>query len=211
MVETMIQCGLHIECHHHEVATGGQCEIDQRFDTLVKSADNMMVYKYIIRNIAQSARQDGDVHAQAAVRRQRQRNAHAPEHLERRQAAVRGRRLRRPEPDGAELHRRLAEACARAVGDHRADHEQLQAAGAGLRSAGESGVFAAQPFGGVPHSDVLGESEGEARGVPAARSGGESVSGVRSDADGGPGRRAEQDSSRASRSTRTSTICRRRR
>src|SRR5271168_3851438 len=36
MVETMIRCGLEIECHHHEVATGGQCEIDQRFDTLVK-------------------------------------------------------------------------------------------------------------------------------------------------------------------------------
>jgi glutamine synthetase len=51
MVQTMIECGLDIECHHHEVATGGQCEIDQRFDTLVKSADNMMLYKYIIRNV----------------------------------------------------------------------------------------------------------------------------------------------------------------
>ncbi|NUN04035.1 MAG: glutamine synthetase beta-grasp domain-containing protein, partial [Bryobacteraceae bacterium] len=45
MVETMLRCGLNIECHHHEVATGGQCEIDQKFDTLLKSADNMMVYK----------------------------------------------------------------------------------------------------------------------------------------------------------------------
>jgi glutamine synthetase len=52
MVETMIRCGLNIECHHHEVATAGQCEIDQRFDTLVKSADNMMLYKYVIRNVA---------------------------------------------------------------------------------------------------------------------------------------------------------------
>src|ERR1700731_2873882 len=52
MVQTMIKCGLDIECHHHEVATGGQCEIDQKFDTLVKSADNMMLYKYIIRNVA---------------------------------------------------------------------------------------------------------------------------------------------------------------
>lgn len=52
MVETMVACGLHIECHHHEVATGGQCEIDQRFDTLVKSADNMMLYKYVVRNVA---------------------------------------------------------------------------------------------------------------------------------------------------------------
>src|ERR1700746_2356428 len=52
MVQTMEKCGLHIECHHHEVATGGQCEIDQRFDKLVKSADNMMLYKYICRNVA---------------------------------------------------------------------------------------------------------------------------------------------------------------
>jgi len=52
MVQTMIKCGLNIECHHHEVATGGQAEIDQRYDTLVKSADNMMLYKYIIRNVA---------------------------------------------------------------------------------------------------------------------------------------------------------------
>ena len=52
MVETMLKCGLHIECHHHEVATAGQCEIDQRFDTLLKSADNMMTYKYVVRNVA---------------------------------------------------------------------------------------------------------------------------------------------------------------
>ncbi|HZU26723.1 MAG TPA: type I glutamate--ammonia ligase [Bryobacteraceae bacterium] len=55
MVRTMSQCGLQIECHHHEVATGGQCEIDQRFNTLLKSADNMMLYKYIIRNVAYRA------------------------------------------------------------------------------------------------------------------------------------------------------------
>jgi len=33
MVEVMLSVGLEIECHHHEVATGGQCEIDQRFNT----------------------------------------------------------------------------------------------------------------------------------------------------------------------------------
>src|SRR5712691_11205821 len=52
MVETMIKCGIHIECHHHEVATGGQAEIDQRFNTMVTSADGMMLYKYICRNVA---------------------------------------------------------------------------------------------------------------------------------------------------------------
>src|ERR1700719_896309 len=52
MVNTMERCGLVIECHHHEVATAGQSEIDQRFNTLVKSADNMTLYKYIVRNVA---------------------------------------------------------------------------------------------------------------------------------------------------------------
>ena len=52
MVEVMESCGLVIECHHHEVASGGQCEIDQRYDTLIKSADNMMTYKYVVRNVA---------------------------------------------------------------------------------------------------------------------------------------------------------------
>jgi glutamine synthetase len=52
IVLIMEQMGLKIEKHHHEVATAGQAEIDFRFDTLVKTADNMMVYKYVIRNVA---------------------------------------------------------------------------------------------------------------------------------------------------------------
>ncbi len=51
MVLTMEQLGLHIEKQHHEVATAGQAEIDIRFDTLVKMADNMMVYKYVLKNV----------------------------------------------------------------------------------------------------------------------------------------------------------------
>ncbi|MEK7406788.1 MAG: type I glutamate--ammonia ligase [Acidobacteriota bacterium] len=52
MVDTMLHCGLNVECHHHEVATGGQAEIDLRYDTLLKAADNMMIYKYVVRNVA---------------------------------------------------------------------------------------------------------------------------------------------------------------
>src|SRR5207248_6144748 len=52
MVMTMQSCGLEVECHHHEVATGGQTEIDLKFDSLVKSADHMMLYKYIVKNVA---------------------------------------------------------------------------------------------------------------------------------------------------------------
>ena len=47
----MKQLNIKIERQHHEVATAGQAEIDFRFDTLVKTADNMMLYKYVIKNI----------------------------------------------------------------------------------------------------------------------------------------------------------------
>jgi glutamine synthetase len=52
MVLTMQGAGLAVECHHHEVATGGQTEIDLKFDSLLKSADHMMLYKYVARNVA---------------------------------------------------------------------------------------------------------------------------------------------------------------
>jgi glutamine synthetase len=56
MVLTMQRCGLDVECHHHEVATGGQAEIDLRYDELLASADHMMLYKYVVRNVANQKR-----------------------------------------------------------------------------------------------------------------------------------------------------------
>jgi glutamine synthetase len=52
MLLIMAKCGVPIEKHHHEVATGGQCELGFRFDTLVKAADDLMAYKYVIKNVA---------------------------------------------------------------------------------------------------------------------------------------------------------------
>jgi glutamine synthetase len=52
MVAVMQQMGIAVECHHHEVATGGQGEIDLRYQNLVHMADTAMLYKYIVKNVA---------------------------------------------------------------------------------------------------------------------------------------------------------------
>jgi glutamine synthetase len=52
MMLTLEKVGVRVEVHHHEVGTAGQTEIDLRFDTLTQMADNMMKYKYIIKNVA---------------------------------------------------------------------------------------------------------------------------------------------------------------
>jgi len=52
MMQLMEKVGMQMECHHHEVASGGQCEIAMRFSSLVQCADNLMWYKYIVKNVA---------------------------------------------------------------------------------------------------------------------------------------------------------------
>ena len=52
MVLRLEDIGIPVEAHHHEVATGGQAEIDMRFTSLTRMADNLMIYKYIVKNVA---------------------------------------------------------------------------------------------------------------------------------------------------------------
>ncbi|QYK53776.1 MAG: type I glutamate--ammonia ligase [Fimbriimonadaceae bacterium] len=44
--------GITVEIHHHEVGAAGQCEIDVRYDELLRMADKMQKYKYVIKNVA---------------------------------------------------------------------------------------------------------------------------------------------------------------
>jgi len=46
------KAGIEVEVQHHEVGTAGQAEIDMRFDTLLRMADKLMLFKYIIKNVA---------------------------------------------------------------------------------------------------------------------------------------------------------------
>jgi glutamine synthetase len=54
MVQVLVKSGVGIEVHHHEVGTAGQCEIDMKYDTLVTMADQVQLYKYIVKNIAKA-------------------------------------------------------------------------------------------------------------------------------------------------------------
>lgn len=55
MMQTLLDTGVNVEVHHHEVATAGQTEIDMKYGPLVKLADACMMYKYIVKNVARKA------------------------------------------------------------------------------------------------------------------------------------------------------------
>src|SRR5947209_3138465 len=55
MMLNLQKVGIDVEVHHHEVGTAGQSEIDIRFGTLLKTADNVLKYKYVVKNTARAA------------------------------------------------------------------------------------------------------------------------------------------------------------
>jgi glutamine synthetase len=56
IVMALEECGVEMELHHHEVATAGQVELGMRFNTLTRIADQLLIYKYIAKNVS---RQNG--------------------------------------------------------------------------------------------------------------------------------------------------------
>ncbi|MGD8266606.1 MAG: type I glutamate--ammonia ligase [Desulfobacterales bacterium] len=52
MLLVLEQLGIAVECQHHEVATAGQAEIDMRFQPLLQMGDQLMWFKYVLKNVA---------------------------------------------------------------------------------------------------------------------------------------------------------------
>jgi glutamine synthetase len=52
IVMSLEAAGIPVEVHHHEVATAGQSEIDLRYGTLLRMADSIQIYKYLVKNVA---------------------------------------------------------------------------------------------------------------------------------------------------------------
>ncbi len=169
MMQTMIECGINIEAQHHEVATAGQCEIDMKFDHLVDDGRQGAEVQVHHQERGQEARQDGRPSCPS-----RSSATTAP-------ACTRtsrcGRAASRCSPAPATPG--LSDMALYAIGGllkhapailalHQPDDQQLQAAGARLRGAGQPGLLAAQPLGGHPHPDVQPEPQGQARSSSAA-------------------------------------------
>ncbi len=145
------KAGVPIEKQHHEVATAGQAEIDIRFAPLKVMGDSMQYYKYIIRNVAKKHNKSVTFMPKPLFA-----DNGSGMHTFCRQ------RLRGPERGGALFHRRNFATRPRAHLHHEPDDQQLQAARARIRSAGQSRLLGAQSFGRDSYSNLLGQPESEA-------------------------------------------------
>ena len=152
--------GISVEFSHHEVAPGQQ-EIDLRYADALTTADNIMTFRHVIKEVALSHRRARHLHAEAVHRPARQRHAHPP-------VAVRGRAQRVPRhrrPDEAVegrpvVHRRSAGARPRVHRGHQPVGQLVQAA---------VPAAAAGPDHRVPGVRLLGPPQPVRAGAGAAR------------------------------------------
>ncbi|MEZ5134910.1 MAG: glutamine synthetase beta-grasp domain-containing protein [Acidimicrobiales bacterium] len=182
--------GIPVEVQHHEVGTAGQAEIDIRFDSLLRQADQLMTFKYVIK---QTAWQHGKTVTFMPKPVFQDNGSGMHTHLSLWKA---GEPLFYDESGYAGLSdlkrwfraRRSAGARSGGAGVHQPDDELVQAAGARIRGAGEPRLQPAQSIRGGAHPAVLAVAQGQAHRVPLPRPVGEPVPGVLGVADGGPRR-----------------------
>ena len=136
----------------------GQCEIDMRFDTMVAMADQLLKYKYVVKNVARRAGGITATFMPKPVFDDNGSGMHTHQSIWKDgNPLFAGDGYAGLLRAGAPLHRRHPEALPRDRGLQQPDHQLLQAAGAGLRGAGQPGAVVAEPLGVVPDPDVLAE------------------------------------------------------
>ena len=209
MVRVLEQVGITIEVQHHEVGTAGQAEIDMRFDTLSVMADKLMLYKYVVKNVARQ-RGYSVTFMPKPIFQDNGSGMHVHQSLWKG-----GEPLFFDEKGYAGLSDMarwyiggLLKHAPSLLRVHEPDHELVQAARAGLRGAGEPRVLAAEPLRVGAHPAVLEEPEGEAARVPVPRPELQPVPRVLGDAHGRPRRHRRTAPSRRRRWTATSTTSR---
>ena len=167
MTRRLRAAGIEIEVHHHEVGTAGQSEIGIRYGTLLRTADNVTLFKYIVKNTAwlygktvtfmpKPIFQDNGsgMHVHMSLW-----TGSKPLFYDEKGYAGLS-------DHGPVLHRRSAGPRPGDPGLRRSDDQLLPAAGAGVRGAGQPGLQPAEPVGGGPHPGVLAEAGGQAGRVP---------------------------------------------
>ena len=185
MLESM---GISVEFSHHEAGPGQQ-EIDLRYADALSTADNIMTFRVVVKEVALSQGDLRLLHAEAAERPPGLGHAHAHVVVRGRpERVLRGRRAVPAVQDRPRVHRRAAAARGR---DHRGDEpvgELVQAAGGRRRGPVVHLLGAQQPLRPGPGADVqAAQGSVEPGRVPLARRGGEPVPRLRADA----GRRPE--------------------
>ena len=208
MVSTMIEMGLPMDKHHHEVAAA-QHELGLTYGTLVQTADRMQIYKYVVHMVAQAygktatfmpkpikSDNGSGMHTHMSIW-----NGGKPLFAGNGYAGLSETALYFI--GGVIKHAKALQRL------HQPDDQQLQAPGPGLRGAGAARLFEPQPLRLLP-DPLRRRREGQAGRVPLPGRARQPLSGLFGDPDGGPRRDPEPDPSRAIRWTRISTICRRR-
>ena len=169
MVNKLLQVGLHVERSHHEVGTAGQGEINYKFNTLQHAADEMMLFKYVIKNVAWSFGKSatfmpkplfGDNGSGMHCHQSLWKDGEPLFYDERGYGGL---------SDIARWYiGGLLAARAVAAGLHQPDRELLPPARARLRGAGQPGVLGPQPLRLHPHPGHRQLAEGQADRVPRA-------------------------------------------
>ncbi len=211
MVVALMQVGLEVERSHHEVGTAGQGEINYRFNTLQHAADQVMQFKYVIKNVAWA-------NGKTATFMPKPLFGDNGSGMHCHQSLWKGGEPLFYDEMGygglSDMARwyigGLLKHAPAVLAFTNPTVNILPPTGPRLRGTGEPGVLRPQPLGLHPHPGDRKLPEGQAHRVPRSRSVQQPLPRVLRDAAGRSRRHQEQDRADRPRSTRISTSCRRR-